>query len=158
MRDAPALVEGLRSLCMVRGADVLPRGHIRIETGFLYPDGSFVDIFLVEDPRQPLLPPSRLSDLGQTMAFLLHHDVKPWTSKKRRLQLEEAISLYGVELAGGSLEKRMADTQGALKEGVILLGQVCVRMSDLLFTKRLQLQSIFFRGCRGVPGRRRAEL
>jgi hypothetical protein len=128
---------------MVRGVDLLPKGHLRIETRFLYPDGSSVDVFLVDDPRQPLLPPSRLSDLGQTMSFLLNHELKPWTSKKRKIQLEEAISLYGVELVGGALERPIADTQDALKEGIVLLGQACVRMSDLLFTKRLQLQSPF---------------
>lgn len=143
MRDAAALVQLARGLCMVEGADLLPKGHIRLQTGFLYPDGSSVDVFVVDDPRAPLLPPSRLSDLGHTMSFLLDHDVKPWTSKKRKVQLEHAISLYGVELAGGALERRLTDTQASLSEGVILLGQACVRMSDLVFTKRLQLQSVF---------------
>jgi hypothetical protein len=143
MRDPAAYVNALQRRCMVKGVDVLPRGHIRIETRFLYPDGSSVDIFLVDDPQQPLLPPSHLSDLGQTTSFLLHHDVKPWTSKKRRVQLEDAISLYGVNLVGGALERKISDMHDSLDEGIILLGQACVRMSDLLFTKRLQLQSVF---------------
>jgi hypothetical protein len=143
MRDAPLLVQRLKGLCMVRAADILPKGHIRVQTGFLYPDGSSVDVFVVNDSRAPLLPPSRISDLGQTMGFLLNHDVKPWTSKKRRIQLEETISLYGVELVGGALEKPIIDVQDSLRDGIILLGQACVRMSDLLFTKRLQLQSVF---------------
>ncbi|MBK9753970.1 MAG: DUF1828 domain-containing protein [Nannocystis sp.] len=143
MHDVAARVRALKTLCMVRGVDVLPRGHIRLETGFLYPDGSSVDLFLVNDPKEPHLPPTRLSDLGQTTAFLLNHDIKPWTSKKRRTQLEDAISLYGVTLAGGALEKKIADSQGTLKDEHILLGQACVRASDLLFTKRLQLQSPF---------------
>ena len=143
MRNSAELLATLPNYCMVRSVDVVPKGHIRIETGFLYPDGASVDVFLVDDLRQPLLSPSRLSDLGQTIGFLLHHDVKPWTSKKRRMQLEEAISLYGVELVGGSLDKRITDTQGSLRDGIILLGQACVRMADMLFTKRLQLQSSF---------------
>lgn len=143
MHDAPALLEAVQGFCMVKNADMLPKGHLRIETGFLYPDGSSVDVFLVNDPREPLLPPSRLSDLGQTMDFLLHHDVKPWTSNKRRTQLAEAISLYGVKLEGGALEKPITDVGPSLRDGILLLGQACVRMSDLLFTKRLQLQSVF---------------
>ncbi len=122
---------------------MLPKGHIRIQTGFLYPDGSSVDVFVVDEPSAPLLPPMRLSDLGQTMAFLLDHDVQPWTSKKRRTQLEQAIDLYGASLRGGALELPVTPTDDSLQEGIVLLGQACVRMSDLLFTKRLQLQSPF---------------
>ncbi len=59
------------------------------------------------------------------------------------VQLQDAISLYGVELVGGALDKRIDDTQASLREGVVLLGQACVRMSDLLFTKRSPLQSVF---------------
>lgn len=143
MHDAAALVKALQGRCMVKTVDILPKGHIRIQTGFLYPDGSSVDVFIVNDPREPLLPPSKLSDLGQTMAFLLNHDVKPWSSKKRRVQLEEAVSLYGVNLAGGALEKPISNTQESLSQAILLLGQACLRMSDFLFTKRLQLQSIF---------------
>jgi hypothetical protein len=143
MRDSSAHIAAIRGYSMVRGVDVVRKGHVRIETGFLYPDGASVDVFLVNDPREPLLPPSRLSDLGQTMGFLLNHDVKPWTSKKRRVQLEDAISLYGVEMVGGALEKQITDTPRAIEEGIILLGQSCVRMADLLYTKRLQLQSVF---------------
>lgn len=143
MRDVNALQETLSHLCMVRRTDVLPKGHIRIETGFLYPDGSSVDVFVVNDPQAPLLPPTRFSDLGQTMEFLLHHDVKPWTSAKRRVQLEDAISLYGVQLDGGSLIKETSIEKESLQQGIILLGQACVRMADLLYTKRLQLQSEF---------------
>lgn len=137
MHDAAQLIKTLHGRCMVKEADMLPKGHIRIQTGFLYPDGSSIDVFVVNDPKEPLLPPSRLSDFGQTMAFLLNHDVKPWSSKKRRIQLEDAVSLYGVELAGGALEKRITNTQESLSEAIILLGQACLRMSDLLFTKRL---------------------
>lgn len=122
---------------------MLPRGHIRIETPFLYPDGSNVDVFVVNDPDRPLLPPTRLTDFGQTTAFLLNHEVKPWTSAKRRVQLQEAVSLCGVELVGGALVKPITDVEKDLEEGIILLGQACIRMSDLLFTKRLQLQSVF---------------
>lgn len=143
MRDTSTLIATVRNYCMVRGVDVVPKGHVRIETGFLYPDGASVDVFLVNDPREPLQAPSRLSDLGQTMGFLLNHDVKPWTSKKRRVQLEDAISLYGVEMVGGSLEKKITDKPRSLEEAIILLGQSCVRMADLLYTKRLQLQSVF---------------
>jgi len=144
MHDASGIMALLSSgASMVRKADLLPRGHIRIETSFLYPDGSNVDLFVVNDPGNPLFPPTRLTDFGHTLTFLLNHEVRPWTSAKRRAQLEDAVSLYGVELAGGALVKPIADVATDLREGVILLGQACIRMSDLLFTKRIQLQSAF---------------
>lgn len=144
MHDRDNIVRLLQAgSCMVKSVDVVPRGHIRIETGFMYPDGSNIDVFVVDDLSAPLLPATNISDLGQTMAFLLNHDVKPWSSAKRRSQLENAVSLYGVEVRGGALVKRIADTNLSLRESVISLGQACVRMSDLLFTKRLQLQSAF---------------
>lgn len=128
---------------MVKAVDSVPRGHLRIQTGFLYPDGSSVDVFVVDHPDAPLLPPTELSDFGQTMAFLLDHDVHPWKSKKRKQQLEQAIDLYGVSLKGGSLVRPLGNELSSLQEGILLLGQACVRMSDLVYTKRLQLQSPF---------------
>jgi len=142
MQGASELTARLAAHPLVRGVDVLPRGHLRVETPFLYPDGSSVDVFIVDDA--PLLPPHRLSDLGQTTDFLLHHAVKPWTTKKRRLQLEDAIALHGARLAGGALELEFrADDPASLDDGIVRLAQACLRMSDLVFTKRLQMQSSF---------------
>jgi hypothetical protein len=144
MLDATGIMASLRTgACMVRDVDLLPRGHIRVQTGFLYPDGANIDVFVVNDPNAPLLPPTRLSDLGQTTAFLLNHEVRPWTSSKRRIQLQEAVSLYDVQLNGGALDRRIQNTGDDLRTGIVLLGQACVRMSDLLFTRRLQLQNAF---------------
>lgn len=141
MLDRDRLLALLRSLALVRNVDPIAKGHLRVETVFLYPDGAYVDVFLVEEG--PLLPPRLLSDLGQTMDFLLHHDVKPWSTKKRRLQLEEAIALHGVRLQGGALEREVHLDAAHLQTAVVDLAQACLRMSDLIFTKRLQLQSTF---------------
>lgn len=143
MSDVSVFVQRLRQMCMVRGVDLLPRGHVRIETGFTYPDGAHVDVFVVNGAKPPLGATTVLSDLGQTSDLLLHHDVKPWSSKKRAVQLEDAVGLYGVTLHGGALEKKVAGSDEAVQKGIVLLGQACLRMSDMLFTKRLQLQSVF---------------
>lgn len=142
MMNAQEYVERFRKLCLVRGVDVLERGHIRVETGFLYPDGSSVDVFLTND--RPLFPPTVLSDLGQTTDFLVHHGVKYWNSRKRRSQLETDLSLYGVKLDGGALTLQLEDLNAeTLEAAVLMLGQACVRMSDLVLTRRLQVQSVF---------------
>ena len=83
-----SLMDSVRSFCMVEAVDKVPRGHMRVRTGFLYPDGASVDVFLINNQtgNHP-----HLSDLGQTMDFLLHNQIKPWTSKKRKIQLEDAL-------------------------------------------------------------------
>ncbi len=83
---------------LVRSVDQLPKGHVRIETPFMYPDGGSVDVFLVDE--SPLLPPTKLSDLGQTIAWLADVQVKPWLSKKRRQFLEDALHLRGSSARG----------------------------------------------------------
>lgn len=142
MSDLPDLLHRLRRMSMVRSVEVVRKRHVRVETRFVYPDGAFVDVFIVNGASRPPLP-WVLSDLGQTMDFLLHHDVKPWSSKKRAVQLADAIALYGATLRGAALEVPVVDVESSLQDGIILLGQACLRMSDLLFTKRLQLQGAF---------------
>jgi hypothetical protein len=124
---------------LVRRVDELTRGHVRITTSLLYPDGSFVDVFVRRD--QPTrsgslsATPIVLSDLGQTTAWLLDVGIKPWLSKKRKTFIEDAISLYGVEQAGGELRLEIHSPE-ALVSGVLRLGQACIRVADLTFTRR----------------------
>jgi hypothetical protein len=125
---------------LIREIERLPRGHVRIETLLLYPDGGSIEVFV--EGEQPCLQGFELTDFGQTTAWLLNVQVKPWESKKRRRFLDDAIRLYGVELNGGALRCHIDDL-GQLPEGVLRLGQACIRMSDLTFTRRSTQQSIF---------------
>ncbi len=122
---------------LVRSVDQLPNGHVRIETGFLYPDGSSVDVFVLED--SPIFPALKLSDLGQTTSWLLDLQVRPWLSKKRQRLAEDAIRIYDVRQAGGALECALSGLD-ALVDGVVRLGQACVRVADLTYTRRSSLQ------------------
>jgi hypothetical protein len=127
-------------LCMVRSKDWVPRGHLRFETKFLYPDRSSVDLFVVNDTQQQLLPGSPvLSDLGQTTAWLADVQVRPWQSKKRQRFLEDAIYVLGVRQSGGALETEFAPNHQDLEDAIIRLGQACVRVADLSFTRRSSL-------------------
>lgn len=123
---------------LVRHVDELPKGHVRLETAFLYPDGSSVDVFVVEEI--PLLQTLKLSDLGQTTSWLLDVQVRPWLSKKRQRFLEDALRLYDVKQAGGALERPLA-SPASLIDGLVKLGQACVRVADLTYTRRSALQS-----------------
>lgn len=133
--EIKALTEGHT---LVREVDKLPKGHLRMETAFLYPDGSSVDVFLVQEDL--LFPRSKLSDLGQTISWLLDVQVKPWLSKKRQRFVEDALRIYGVKQVGGALELPLESAQGVV-EGIVKLGQACVRIADLTYTRRSSLQS-----------------
>jgi hypothetical protein len=127
---------------LVKGVDRLPKGHLRIETGFLYPDGSSIEVFLVESAGSLFGQSLKLSDLGQTIAWLLDVQVKPWISKKRQAFLEDAIRLYRVNQEGGALEYPLESLE-ELPQGVVRLAQACLRVADLTFTRRSALQTVF---------------
>ncbi len=125
---------------LVRDVDQTVTGQVRIETAFLYPDGASIDLFVVDGGG--LFPQPRLTDLGQTMAWLLDVQVKPWLSPKRRAFLADILALYRVEQVGGELIKPL-NTLDDVPGAVIALGQACVRAADLLFTRRSGVTAVF---------------
>lgn len=126
---------------LVRAVDAMPKGHIRVETGLLYPDGSSIDVFVVNG-SPPFDKPKKLSDLGQTTAWLLDVQVKPWLSKKRQALLEDAIHTYGVTQSGGALEREI-ENPDSIAEDILRLAQACLRVADLSFTKRSSAVTLF---------------
>jgi hypothetical protein len=125
---------------LIRGIDRLPKGHLRIETVFKYPDGSSIEVFVPRD--DDLFHSQKLTDMGQTMSLLLNMQVKPWMSKKRSAQLEDALRPYDISLNGAALEARVTRDED-LPDALIRLCQACLRVSDLLFTRRTALQTLF---------------
>ena len=140
MIDLSEVVRRTAGHALVGEVDQLPAGPVRLETAFLYPDGGALDLFVAEEGD--LFPAIRLTDLGQTMSWLLDVQVKPWLSRKRQGFLEDAIRLYGVEQRGGELVRPLASLD-ELVPGVVQLGQACVRVSDLMFTKRSVMVTAF---------------
>jgi len=133
--DIKALV---RDSPLVRSVDQAGDGHVRLETAFLYPDGASVDVF-VENERTLLLD-QVLSDFGQTTQWLLDVQVKPWLSKKRQRFVEDAIRIYGVTQKGGAFTTPLDSEYSNLVDAVIRLGQACVRVADLTYTRRTSAQ------------------
>jgi hypothetical protein len=140
MTDVVHIQALLRGHPLVRGIERIRTGPIRIETAFLYPDGSSIDVFLVED--EDLLRETRLSDLGQTMSWLLDVQVKPWLSRKRQGFIDDALRLYGVEQRGGELVRAISGLD-MLVPAIVALGQSCIRVADLMFTKRSSMIAAF---------------
>lgn len=77
-----------------------------------------------------------LSDLGQTMTWLADVQVRPWQSKNRQRFVEDTLHTLGIRQNGGALETSFEPLHDSFEDAVIRLGQACVRVSDLLFTRR----------------------
>lgn len=129
---------------LIRDMDRLPAGVMRIETSFQYPDGASVEVFLGHEPS--LLPEERapytLDDAGQTMAWLLDVQVKPWLSSRRRAFVDDALRVYGIRQEGAVLGCRLS-ALSELPDGIVRLGQACLRVADLTYTRRAALQTEF---------------
>lgn len=139
MKNMETIRKVLLSSALVRDVDEVNQ-YLRCETVFLYPDGSSVDLFIGAD--EPLFPKYFLSDLGQTMTWLLDMQIKPWQSKRRQHLLEDAIHIYKVQHSGGVLRLPLASLD-EMVPGIIGLGQACVRVADLFYTRKLQIQTHF---------------
>lgn len=134
-----ALANLAKGVCIVRGVDVLPKGHVRLETRFTYPDRSSIDLFIQNKMQTGghLI----LSDMGQTTLWLTDLLVKPWQSKKRTRFVEDALHTLEVRQNGGALETDFSDTQDSLMDATVRLAQACVRVADLTFTRRSTSQT-----------------
>ncbi len=140
MIDLSAVRRQLDGNSFVRSIDELEKGgHVRLETAFVYPDGSSIDLFL--ENRDPLLPTEVLSDFGQTTSWLLDVQVKPWLSKKRQRIVQDALRIYGVTQHGGALEASVSPDLQDLAGALMRLGQACIRVADLTYTRRTSMQA-----------------
>jgi hypothetical protein len=138
MIDVADVQRRLAGHSVVQAVERIEKGHVRIETRFLYPEGSSVDLFIPRD--ETLFPQVRLSDLGHTMQWLLDVQVRPWLSKKRQAFVEDVLQLYGVAQEGGALALKLASLD-EIVPGIVRLGQACVRIADLIYTRRSSLQA-----------------
>ena len=107
MIDLTEITQRTNGHSLVVGVDQVPKGHIRMETAFLYPDGASIDVFLLNGDAL------RLSDLGQTTTWLLDMQVRPWLSKKRQRLVEDALRLHGVSQVGGAVDAALANQKPA---------------------------------------------
>ncbi len=131
------LRRAMANFSLINDVDLLRRGHIRIETHLKYPDGTSIDVFLVDPGRNGNFT---LSDLGQTTSWLMTSQVKPWLSKKRQSIVEDILRVSNVIQNGGALQI-IANNQNEIAMAVLRLAQCCSRVADLTFTKRVSNQN-----------------
>lgn len=105
--------------------------YFKITTPYLYPNGDYVDLYLIETPTGLYL-----TDLGETMGYLADYSINLKQSPKRRKIVDDVLLTHGVELFRGELRMRMEDWE-KLAWMMTRLGQAIVQISDLIFTLRL---------------------
>lgn len=108
----------------VVGVDVVPKGHIRIETSSLYPDGTSIAVFLLNNR------PATLSDLGQTTSQLsgLRYTSESVSQQRRVVSVLEN---YSVQPDGRSLLYELSEDLSDISEKTLLLSFACVHVANI---------------------------
>lgn len=136
------IIDILKCVPLLVDADTLDDGTLRICTPFKYPDGSNVDVFVEFEKGIPGLPELKVSDLGQTFAWLLDVAIRPWKSQRRRVFVQDAIRVLQVVHQDGELLTRISGSDD-VGDAVIRVAQAAVRVSDLLYTQRYSRPTAF---------------
>jgi hypothetical protein len=117
---------------LIKSVDTTSKGHMRLQTAFLYPDGSSL-LTSVE--------PVLVTDFGTTLSWLSNLQIRPNKSRRRNALFLEILQTYGVANLGGSLE--LVAQPSELTLAIIRLGQTCLRTADLFYTSRFAAPSRF---------------
>ena len=78
--------------------------------------------------------PIELTDFGYTFSWLAQIGINPQKSARRRKQMDDVLQIYDVREYGTAIQCRVSVDQ--LGEGLIRLGQACLRLADLAYTAR----------------------
>jgi hypothetical protein len=106
--------------------------YLKLSTSYLYPDGDYIDLYLVEQPPATLY----VTDLGETMGYLADHGINLRQSPKRQKIVDDIRLTQGVELFRGELRAVLDDWD---KAGWVIerLAQAITQISSLVLTLRL---------------------
>lgn len=105
---------------------------VRVRTPLLYPEGGFVDVFVLERANG-----YTITDYGDAMGWLGLQSVARRLSPKGHLLAQDVCQTLGLELSHDQLVLRdIANDE--LGESVLRVAQAVVRVSDLWFTLRNQ--------------------
>ncbi|GIX08277.1 MAG: hypothetical protein KatS3mg115_2680 [Candidatus Poribacteria bacterium] len=110
-----------------------PEEAIRVRTPFMYPDGDYIDIFVLQRDNT-----YTITDFGEALGWLRMQSARRRLSVKQQRLLEDLCLTLGVELFRGQLSIR-CDRLGQVGDAVLRLAQAAVRVADLWFTFRTRL-------------------
>jgi len=143
--DCETLKGMATSLALVTECDVIKNGMLRLATPFRYPDGSQIDLFLGSPPGL-VFDDIRVTDLGQTAAYLFDLQLKPWATFKRKQIVEDVCKTLSVTQDGGELLVRLKKEElatSSLSDAMVRVAQACIRTADIAYTQRLRAPASF---------------
>lgn len=126
---------------IVRDCNKLKTGIIRIETCFQYPDGSYIDLFLLEETmlEQPLLEQPSISttnmnktkflltDLGNTTNNLLDSHIELWATQQAREAVKVICDSLNVNYENGEFRVFIDEQrENDLTKYILDLCQACI--------------------------------
>jgi hypothetical protein len=120
-------------MSLVESCDTIRNGMIRMATPFNYPNGSKIDLFLGSE--SPLFESHYLTDLGNTTAYLLDMQIKPWATKKRKQIMADVCGSLGITHVGGEFRVGV-ESNDQIASAMVRLAQACIRITDIAFTQR----------------------
>ncbi len=112
-------------------------GYLQINTPYLYPDGDYINLYVVETPLGLYF-----TDLGETMGYLADHGLSLKQSPKRLKIVNNILLTQGIELFQGELRVALDDWEKAAWL-VTRLGQGIVQICNLVFSVRLSTLTTF---------------
>jgi uncharacterized protein DUF1828 len=128
---------------LVRECSELKPGLLRFSTIFKYPDGSNVDLFLRQDSRT-FTEAFTLTDLGETTAYLLEMNIRPWKTQRRKKLISGICSTLDVTQDCGEFKISLTNYESErLGDAFLRLAQTCIRVSDISMTQTLRTVSAF---------------
>ncbi len=106
-----------------------PQEGVRVRTPLMYPDGSIVDVFVLERGNGYIV-----TDFGDAMGWLRMQSVNTQPSPQQNLVIKEICQTLGIDLHSGQLVLR-PDVNDTLEETVLRVAQAVVRVSDVVHSK-----------------------
>ena len=110
-----------------------PQEGVRVRTPMLYPDGGVVDVFVLERNGRYIV-----TDFGDALGWLGLQSVSHKRTKKQDALIQDVCLTLRIEISRDQLMLRDV-SGGALGESVLRVAQAAVRISDLWFTLRSQV-------------------
>src|SRR5687767_9284304 len=121
--DCASFAKIASGISLILNCSEVKPGLLRFATIFKYPDGSQVDLFLKQD-QASFTDSFTLTDLGETTAYLLEMNIRPWKTQRRKKLIEAICSTLDVKQDGGEFKVHLASYEREqLGEAFVKLAQ-----------------------------------
>ena len=104
-----------------------PRGAIRVRTPFTYPDGEYIDVYVLE--HNDVI---EITDFGDSLGRLRLQNSKDTLSTKQQRIIENIAHTFGVKFFKGQLTLQAEPSD--VSKGVLNVAKAAVIVSDFLAT------------------------